>query len=180
MPVVPGEQEGDDYTRWQSGGKPRVPSTQEGDYFDFLEQSEGKRLAKLNYTLENGQKLNPDTAARVIRLSTRKQIPMDMAERNLEALEAETQAEDYDPKEALLKSPVFAKWINESKYHAGAVKDDLSNLRDFEHLIGLPRDQWPKPPEMVEKQARAKAKRRAPLVMESQTAASEAQSEVPT
>lgn len=76
--------------------------------------------------------VDPDRAARILRISGRTGIPMDLVDADLENLEIETQKADFSYDEYRRHSPKFAEFAAENPYHLSVLEADKENLNMLE------------------------------------------------
>ncbi len=92
--------------------------------------------AQLGYAVD--QAGDPDTAARILRLQGRTGLPGELIARNLDDVERQAAAADFDPEKYRRESPIVATWLAEHPDHAAVARDDLHNLgyleRQLRHL----------------------------------------------
>ena len=81
----------------------------------------------------------PDQAARVLRLQTRTGLPADLIERNVDEIERQSSASDFDAERFRRESPQLARWLAENPQHAALAADDLANLGNLEWIVTAPR-----------------------------------------
>lgn len=77
-------------------------------------------------------KVDPDRAARILRIAGRTGIPMDLVDADLENLEIETQKADFSYDEWRRHSPKFAEFAAENPYHLSVLEADKENLNMLE------------------------------------------------
>lgn len=87
-----------------------------------------------NSRLHTGQqhRVDPDRAARILRISGRTGIPMDLVDADLDNLEIETQKADFSYDEYRRNSPKFAEFAAENPYHLSVLEADKENLNMLE------------------------------------------------
>lgn len=120
---------------------------------DFLQQSSGQRreeeqpsnfmrwlegqesVDRVNAAATHNASQTPDRAARMLRLQAKTGLPRDFIERNLDELEREAGAADFDPEVYRRSSPRMLDWISEHPDHLAAVGPDLSRLNYLERQI---------------------------------------------
>ena len=92
----------------------------------------------LRQSLIEGMASDPDRAARALPLAEKNQIPLDMAERNLDTLEAEDKFDSIDYNTLMLKNPLLADFLRDRE-NARLAHDDvgaLTQIGDFGRSIG--------------------------------------------
>src|SRR5438132_1810042 len=89
----------------------------------------------LHTTLRLTADKQPERAARVLKLQTRTGLPTEVIDRNLEDIEKQAKAKDFDAEQFRRTSPVVAQWLQENPEHPALAKDDLQNLSTIETLL---------------------------------------------
>lgn len=97
-----------------------------------LERAAAQFQEKARLQMGQQQQLDPDRAARVIRMGSRWGIPYDIADASLEDLEIETQKADFNYDEWRRHSPRYAEFAAENPYHLTVLEDDKENLNMLE------------------------------------------------
>lgn len=82
----------------------------------------------------------PDRAARVLRLQGRTGLPLDLIERNLNEVEQQSAASDFDPDRFRATSPRFARWLEQHPAHLALAQDDVRPLSALERTLGIGRN----------------------------------------
>ncbi len=95
--------------------------------------------ARLQDAARRTASTSPDRAARMLRLQQRTGFPVDLLERNLDEIERETAAADFDGERFRRESPRLAAWLAEHPAHLPLVNDDLRPLVGLERALGVGR-----------------------------------------
>ncbi len=140
--------------------------------FPDLEGSkDAQKDGLLSATVRASQEIPPEQAARVLRMQVKTGFDRDIIARNLEDVEREAAAADFQPELFRRNSPKMAKWLSESPYHVSVAREDLKALGNLEALFYRKDDPTrPLSDKEVEAKAERAAKRRAPLIMQRQKA----------
>lgn len=88
--------------------------------------------AKLSLSVQEGEKRNPDTAARVMKLRAKTGLPGELIERNLDDIEQKANAAGFDAYAFRRSSPAVAGWIAEHPDNYALAREDLSKLSNLE------------------------------------------------
>lgn len=89
----------------------------------------------LRQSLIEGMKSNPDNAAKALPYAKEKQIPLDMAERNLPDLEAEKRFNDIDFQRLQKESPLLGDFLRDQE-NARIAHDDIGFLENVGRAVG--------------------------------------------
>ena len=89
----------------------------------------------LRQSLIEGMKTNPDTAAKALPYAQQKKIPLDMAERNLPALEEEQRFNDIDFQRIQRESPMLGDFLRDRE-NARLAHDDINFLTAVGSTVG--------------------------------------------
>src|SRR6185503_12853692 len=77
----------------------------------------------------------PDTAARIFGLQTKTGLPPEVIARNLDVVEKQAAAADFDPVAFRKSSPLLASWLEQHPLNAALTKDDLVPLSAVEKTL---------------------------------------------
>lgn len=77
----------------------------------------------------------PDTAARIFNLQTRTGLPADVIGRNLEDVQKQADAADFDPVAFRKSSPLLASWLEQHPLNAALTNDDHIPLTGLEQTL---------------------------------------------
>ena len=78
-----------------------------------------------------------DAAARAFNLQIKTDLPVDVIRRNLDALEQQTAATDFDPVAFRQRAPKLAGWIESHPDHGALVQDDIVPLTALEKALNF-------------------------------------------
>lgn len=77
----------------------------------------------------------PDRAARILKLQTRTGLPTAVIDRNLDELEKQSAAADFDPETFRRETPLLHQWLLENSEHAALTRDDREPLSTLEQMF---------------------------------------------
>jgi hypothetical protein len=116
----------------------------------------------LNATVRASREIPPEQAGRVLRMQVKTGFDRDIIARNLDDVEREAAAADFNPELFRRNSPKMAKWLSESPYHVSVAREDLKALGNLEAMFYRKDDPTrPQSDKEVEAASRKVAKRRA-------------------
>ncbi len=93
--------------------------------------------ARLEDAARRAVTTTPDQAARLLRVQQRTGFPVDLIERNLELIEKQTAAADFDVERFRAESPLLARWLADHPSRLALVHDDLRPLSRIERALGI-------------------------------------------
>lgn len=126
---------------------------------DFAAKSVVDESKVMNVHIDQGNKINPEMAARVARMQTATGFPNDVVAQNIDQIEADNKVEKFSP-DFWKKSPLTAKYIRDnSPYYSGMSDDEILSLGHTEQLLGQDPIRWRKPKAFVEREADALSRR---------------------
>jgi len=88
--------------------------------------------AKLQDAAKRAAAMPPEKAARILTQSRRTGFPTDLVERNLDAIEQQTKAVDFDVEKYRAESPLLADWLTAHPINLAVAQDDLRPLSAIE------------------------------------------------
>jgi len=137
--------------------------------FPEIDSKPAQQDGLLGATVKASEPIAPELAARVLKMQVRTGIDRDLIARNLEDVEKEASAADFNPEQFRRTSPKMAKWLSESPYHVAVAREDLKALGNLEAMFFRKDDPTrPLSDKEVEASAQRAAKRMAEKAMEMQ------------
>lgn len=115
-------------------GQPAPEASAPGDDFErFL--SGGEDAQRLKLSVQEGAKVPPDVAQRVLRMQLKTGLPKDFVARNLDEVERESSHAGFDAETYRKTSPAAAAWVAAHPDHAAAAREDLTKLNYLERQL---------------------------------------------
>lgn len=90
------------------------------------------------------RRANPDAAARILNIQAKTGLPAEVILRNLNEIEKDTEASDFDFEKFRVQNPVVSKWISENPAYYALSKDDTGNLSYLERQAAFIKNQFDK------------------------------------
>lgn len=112
-----------------------VTETPQQQFPDVL--GDMRQRDKLTSAAKIAAEKKPDTAARIFKIGAKTSLPNEVIERNLDDLEKQVAAKDFDTETFRKNSPLLAAWLTENKDHLALVQDDLGPLQVIERSLGV-------------------------------------------
>lgn len=163
MLEIPQESAGDWYRRArETAGKPapadaggEPPAKAAPTIGDWYADRTKERAQVLEGRIAEAKAVNLDRAVRVLRMQARIGGSHELIDEVLEEAEANTARQDVDAAGFFRSSPGVARFMSKNKYYAALVQHpgDQAKVQNLEELLSLPRDAWPKPDEVIRKEA---------------------------
>src|SRR6185295_2172100 len=116
------------------------------------------------FNIDQAAKRDPKRSARVIRLANKFQFPEQFVSngKNLETLEEQEKAQQFNTPELINSNPKLAKLISEAGTDSATVAlQDLPALKKLDLLYNRPSELWPQSDSVIQQKARKDAKRHA-------------------
>jgi len=82
----------------------------------------------------------PDQAARILAMQRKTGLPLEIVQRNLETVEQQTAAADFDVEKFRAESPLLAQWLAAHPANMALAQDDLPPLTAMEKTLRLGRN----------------------------------------
>ena len=92
-----------DFSTWydegkgSTGGLPDSANKETNDFEAFVIDGENKQNDQLNQSMEAGRAGNPELQSRVLKQQIKTGLPEDLISRNLDQVEKQSTAADFDP-----------------------------------------------------------------------------------
>lgn len=129
---------------------------------EWLARAKRAEIASLNLSRMRGLEIDPERAAKVVRLSIEERLPRELVDENLEEVEKAARLRKGPPEEWWRRHPVVAHYIRQSPYYARLTEDEILKLGTFvDELLGMPRAAWPLPEGEIERLAARAAEKAA-------------------
>ena len=97
-------------------------------YGDAAEQVVGAQKVRLNNSLIGAEKVNADRRAKALAMAQSANLPVDMVERNMEAVQQQIRTSDWQRAKLSRNHPELAQWIQNPE-NANVSNDDLPAMR---------------------------------------------------
>lgn len=136
----------------QTGGRNATPA-QASDTTSDVDRFLGvdpEVQARLGIGATTSATTTPDSAARILRLQSKTGLPEDLIARNLDAIEKDARAADFDPKRYSQSSPIVGRWLAEHPQHMALASQDLTRLHWWERQWGNMKAQYTEGNRVVE------------------------------
>lgn len=156
-------QEGDGVNRFLDSltSAPNMePKQDDGGVGGFLDSLHEDKAASLYHSFRKTEGYNPEQAARVMKLSGRTGLPEDVIGRNIEEVEKQVSRKDFDVDRFRREFPITSGYIAEHPWFAAAARDEIEKLGGVEFLMRRPRELWPKPQSVIEREAKSEVVRK--------------------
>lgn len=98
--------------------------------------------SRLRTSMRFSDPAHADRTAQMLRLQERTQMPLEMIDRNFDAVSAEARRADFDPVKFRQHSPIVAAWLAEKPEHPTVAAEDLSRLSYLERQVRYITDQF--------------------------------------
>lgn len=143
----------------------KTPQDDIGAFFDKINNDE---IARLNLAMRFSHQVDPQKAARALRLRGMTGAPLDLILSDVDEVERIVARKSFNAEEFRRSSPFVARYIKQHTAFASLAQEDLPKLVDMEALLRKPRELWPRPDVALQADARAAAKRKVPGQMKGQ------------
>jgi len=126
----------------------KKPTRQRSEFENFLNEDPTK--GQLKSTLTEAAVIPDERAKRVLSVQAATGFNEDLIERNLDRIEKELQANDFDEDKFRQNSPLFAEWAEQNKYKFALTQKEVSKLSYLERQRRYISSQFTKTTKTVE------------------------------
>lgn len=127
------------------GAKP----AQANEYDAIIGETQDRGQVVLRQSMAQAAQTTPDQSAKVIELSRKSNLPVEIVHRNYDALAKKYEVDGNDYDAIMRQTPKLAAWLAEGE-NAAVARDDLARMGSLEWMVTAPTRAWKRGTAQVE------------------------------